>query len=157
MFVRVRNIGLVERSIPTPFNTSVLLEPNEEADFIWSKADTDQILALMNCDFTVQTTTQFSDIFIDNDDIDLTEIQPVIEECVQLLIGTRVCDDEGIHVPSDEKWTDSESYNTFHDAYESAIEQLVTVEDQEDVDSIKAELESAKDAVEVSSGTQPED
>ena len=153
MFVRVHNVSSEKRSLPTPFNTSVLLEPNEEADFIWSRADMNQILALMSCDFSAEITTQASDIRLKNKDIDLTEIQPVIDECVQLLIGTRICDDEGIHVSDKEKWADSESYEAFHKAYEEAIEKLENADSQEVVDEVKSDLESAKESFIVLPGT----
>ena len=156
MFVRVHNIGLVKRSLPTPFNTSVLLEPNEEADFIWSRADMDQILALMGCDFTVEKTTQASDIRMKNKSLNLDEITPVIDECVRILIGTRICDDYGIHVSNKEKWTDSDSYSKFHDAYESAIKKLENADSQDVVGEVKTELESAKDEIEILPGLLPD-
>lgn len=152
MFVRVRNIGLVDRSLPTPFSTSVLLEPNELAEFEWNKADLNQVMALIGCDFTVETITQVKDIFVKDQSLNLDEVIPVIEECEALLIGTFVCDDFGIHVNNEDQWTDSESFNALHDAYEAAIDKLINATSQDEVSEVKTELETAKDAVELLPG-----
>lgn len=157
MFVKVRNIGLVERSLPTPFSTSILLEPNEETNFICPKADMNQVQVLTGCDFTVVTITQSSDIYVRNASLNLDEVLPVIDECELLLTGTEVCDDYGIHVPNTKNWTDSESFTTFLDSYESAIEKLENADSQEVVGEVKTELESAKNAIEVLPGLLPSD
>ena len=157
MFVRVHNIGLVKRSLPTPFSTSVLLEPNEVTEFTCPRADMNQVQALIGCEFTVETVTQASDVHVKDSTLNLDEVLPVIEECEGILTNTEVCDDYGIHVSNKDNWTDSESFATFHDAYESAIEQLENADSQDVVGEVKTELESAKDAIEILPGLLPDD
>lgn len=143
MIVKVRNLGTVERSMPTPANTAVTLAPNEVADFIWPAIDGAFFDNLECSGFDVETVRQLSDIHVRDGSLDLTSLRETALKAEGYIVGTIVCDDDGAHVPNTEKWVSSKDRDEFVRAYEKVLSKVSGASEQEDIDSAVADVESA--------------
>lgn len=148
MIVRIRNLDIFERSVPTPVNTSIPIRGNQTIEFEYPKAFDGFFYNLAKFNFAVECITQLGDIRPNNPDLDFSEIDPLIRECLSLISETQVCNDGGIHVLPDEMWVDEGTYETFMASYERAISAKQTAMDQSDIDGAVAELKAAKEAFE---------
>ena len=157
MLVRITNLAVYERSIPTPANTSIPIKPSQVIEFEYPKAYDWFFLGLTKYNFKVDLTTQLSDITPVNPDLDFSSFDEFVLECQKLMAETEICDDNGIHVKPEDTWVSQEVYDTFKQAIEDALKAKQSALKQEDLEGAIQELTEAKENFELQlkPGTKP--
>lgn len=148
MLVRVRNLDIFERSIPTPVNTSIPIQGNETVEFTYPKAFDSFFMNLKKFNFYVECISQIGDVKPSNPNLDYIELIKLVKECYDLLTNTEVCNDNGIHVAPEDMWVTEDDHQALLAAYEYAISVNQETETQDEIDNAVEVLRKAKEAFE---------
>lgn len=144
MIVKIRNLDIFERSVPTPVNTSIPIHGNEAIEFEYPKAYDWFFLNLRKFHFDVEVTLQPGDVHAQNPNLNYVEFNALVNECLRLLRETEVCNDGGIHVSPEDLWVTESVYDEFKTAYEQALKVKQEANSQDMVDEMVATLTEHK-------------